>query len=173
MALISSSGSSSDDELAKKVEAHFGGIDKSDWGPGPWQWEPDDYYAEYYGFHCYASRHPSWRGNWCGYIEIPSDHRWYGDRYDEVRGADDGWVEVHGGLTYGDWGMKHVTDGFVLGFDCGHGGDHKPALEARSRGRAGIKPDIFEPIPDSYRTLHYVLNELKGLARQARDVWEL
>lgn len=146
----------------------LGGYDKRTWGPGPWQWEPDEFYAEFYGFHCYASRHLR-QGNWCGYIELPSEHPWYGDYYGEHYD-----IEVHGGLTFGDW-ASHISDGFLFGFDCGHVGDFKPASDALwssgvSSGRHN--PEMFTPVPDGYRTLPYVLGELKGLARQARAAWE-
>lgn len=163
--LICSSGSHSDERLVQRVEQLLEGMDKESWGAGPWTYEPDSYYTEYYGFPCYAQRHTS-TGGWCGYIEIDQDHPWYGDDYADMRTAAGDYVGVHGGITFADWHVD-LASGFLVGFDCAHGGDYAPASEARSRRSRG-------QLYGQYRALQYVLNEIKGLAQQAKaaqDAW--
>lgn len=55
---------------------------------------------------------------YCGYVEIPKDHKYYGVDYTEI--LDD--FDVHGGLTFS--GELRDTNGFFLGFDCNHYGDN-------------------------------------------------
>ena len=91
--------------------------DKSTWGPGPWQSEPDkvQWKDETTGLPCLIVRGPS--GALCGYAGVEKKHPAFG------RGYDDGWsvwtqdendelverppiypslaeVSVHGGLTF-------------------------------------------------------------------------
>src|SRR5579884_1161092 len=88
-------------------------IDKSTWGPGPWQDEPDkeQWTDEATGYACLIKRNPV--GALCGYVGVPEGHPWHGSGYspgysaeneDELSAAlkllDE--VEVHGGLTYAD-----------------------------------------------------------------------
>lgn len=68
-------------------------------------------------------QHPE-LGHWCGYVVLPPDHPMVGKDYDDIP------VDVHGGLTYAD---DHVprqerVQGWVVGFDCAHLGDHVPGL---------------------------------------------
>lgn len=53
--------------------------DKSTWGQGPWQDEPDaiDFYA--YGLKCAMRRGPT--GAWCGYVALPAGHPLWGKSY--------------------------------------------------------------------------------------------
>ncbi len=61
-------------------------IDKSAWGPGPWQDEPDkvQWTDEATGLPCLMlrSRHG---GNWCGYVGVAPDHPAFGLSYDGER----------------------------------------------------------------------------------------
>lgn len=50
---------------------------------------------------------PHW---WCGYVEIPKDHKLEGVEYDDID------IQCHGGLTY----SRHEGDKWVIGFDCNH-----------------------------------------------------
>ena len=88
--------------------------DKGDWGPGPWQDEPDkaQWVDEDTGMDCLLVRNRS--GALCGYVAVPEGHPLYrvgyndctkGDECDEDGCWDhspDGMVEVHGGLTFSD-----------------------------------------------------------------------
>lgn len=55
---------------------------------------------------------------YCGYVVIPKDSPFYGVDYEDLE--DDIWV--HGGLTFS--GRIEGVEGYLLGFDCNHGGDN-------------------------------------------------
>lgn len=57
--------------------------DKSDWGDGPWQGEPDRVEWRLLGFKCLILRGPM--GTLCGYVGVPPGHPCYGLNMDEVR----------------------------------------------------------------------------------------
>lgn len=69
-------------------------LDKSAWGDGPWQSEPDkrQWPDEATGLPCLMVRGTS--GSWCGYVGVVSTHPAYGQDSDKPD------VEVHGGLTF-------------------------------------------------------------------------
>lgn len=71
-------------------------IDKSGWGRGPWQDEPDKVHwvDEATDLDCLIVRGP--HGALCGYVGVPEGHPDYQKGYDDVP------VEVHGGLTFAD-----------------------------------------------------------------------
>jgi hypothetical protein len=137
-------------------------IDKSSWGPGPWQSEPDRLEWRYRGTPCLIVRGPI--GALCGYVAVPPGHPWHGVDYEKVD------APAHGGLTYSD---RCQENGFVchtpqegepaevwwLGFDCAHANDLSPAymaLGARLRFQW-----------QTYRDLAYVRREVERLADQA------
>jgi hypothetical protein len=110
-------------------------IDKSDWGEGPWQNEPDRAQWVHAGLACLAVRHPG-HGFWCGYVGVPQGHPAYGVNPIEQDLA----IPFHGGLNYGalcDGLICHVpepgmpADVWWLGGDFGHLFDVAPASEAR------------------------------------------
>lgn len=141
-------------------------VDKSAWGDGPWQREPDrvDWIRD--GLACFARRHPE-HGHWCGYIGVPREHPYYGRKYEDV---DD--VPFHGGLTYsapckGD--ICHTPapgmpdDVWWLGGDFAHFPDLSPGFAARMKVIAETIPAIAEResaraafMRDVYRELEYV-----------------
>lgn len=55
---------------------------------------------------------------YCGYVVIPEESPFYGMDYGDLEDC----ICVHGGLTYS--GMIDGIDGYLIGFDCGHGGDN-------------------------------------------------
>lgn len=59
-------------------------------------------------------RFPS--GYYCGYVAIPFRHPFYKKDYQDLD-----WIDVHGGLTFS--GYLGFSNDYLLGFDCGHGGD--------------------------------------------------
>lgn len=69
-------------------------VDKSTWGNGPWQDEPDkrQWKDEATGLPCLIVRGPS--GALCGYVGVAEGHSHFGKDYDNAP------VEVHGGLTF-------------------------------------------------------------------------
>lgn len=76
----------------KTIEYHT--VDKSGWGQGPWQDEPDkkQWLDEATGLPCLIVRGPT--GSLCGYVGVPATHRYYGSDYDHVQ------ADAHGGLTF-------------------------------------------------------------------------
>jgi hypothetical protein len=163
-------------------------VDKSTWGDGPWQDEPDkvQWKDEATGFPCLANRGPG--GHWCGYVGVSPGHPAYEKNYSDVYDLfwsweDDGYLEVHGGLTYAnhcaegpeETSICHISEPgepdhvWWLGFDCAHSGDVSPAFEALNRERFegdSIWLPIRSPWGESYRTLDYVRREATRLASQ-------
>jgi len=144
-------------------------IDKSNWPRGPWDDEPDRVEFEHAGLPCLMIRHPR-HGNYCGYAAVPPGHPLHGKDYDTPE------VDVHGGLTYADkcqGDICHVPkpgepeDVWWFGFDCAHGGDRAPGLEADLR-EAGI-PRLSD-YGEVYRDLSYVRAETEKLAEQLARV---
>lgn len=56
-------------------------IDKSLWGPGPWQDEPDRVEWGHGGLPCLALRNH--HGNWCGYAAVAPGHPLHGVSYSD------------------------------------------------------------------------------------------
>lgn len=92
----------------------FTTVDKSDWGPGPWQDEPDKvaWVDPDTGLDCMAKRHER-LGHWCGYVGVGPDHPWFRVGFGECADPEHGEecqlycehspaarVEAHGGITY-------------------------------------------------------------------------
>ena len=130
--------------------------DKTKWGPGPWDNEPDRVEFTHVGLPCLLLRGPL--GCWCGYVAVGPDHPFHGKHYDNVP------VEVHGGLTYGavcNGTICHVpkpgepANVWWLGFDCGHYMDLAPSmLEYKRDGE--------------YRNVQYARIETEKLAEQLK-----
>lgn len=138
--------------------------DKSSWGDGPWQHEPDkaQWTDAATGLPCLLVRNRL--GALCGYVGVMAGHPAYQKHYDHVD------VDVHGGLTFSDTcsgdehGICHVVEAgeddavWWLGFDCAHYQDIAPAYQRRTRdGLADFQ---------SYKTAEYVRNECASLAQQ-------
>lgn len=152
-----------------------GVVDKSDWGDGPWQSEPDkkQWRDAATGLPCLIVRNAHATGALCGYVGVSANHPTYGKNYGDVD------VDCHGGLTFSDSchhsadpsrGICHIPgegepdDIWWLGFDCAHGGDVSPLIVQRL-AKAGLPP-----IPwieqEEYRTFAYVESECAKLAAQ-------
>lgn len=132
-------------------------IDKTKWGPGPWQDEPDRQEWKYRGLPCLAVRNQM--GSWCGYVAVPPGHPAYKKPYDDVD------VNVHGGLTYADHCRDHIChvpapgepdDVWWLGFDCGHSDDLVPSMKEFCKSL----------LWGTYKDLKYVVRETSELAEQ-------
>lgn len=94
-------------------------VDKSQWGDGPWQNEPDkkQWRDPETGLPCLIVRGPA--GALCGYVGVSEDHPWYGKEYDN---HDLEWddperdrlpgsvLRVHGGVTFAG-GCHGITEG--------------------------------------------------------------
>ena len=164
--------------------------DKSAWGEGPWQQEPDkvQWSDEATGLPCLAVRSET-MGHWCGYVGVAPGHphyevKWKDDRID---------VSVHGGVTFTDacqpgedeaTGVCHIPDPgesdqvWWIGFDCIHAGDMAPKMQATLRLTAplftatmpGRIKEAFAHLwsDDTYKTLDYVTAECADLAGQLK-----
>jgi hypothetical protein len=148
--------------------------DKSQWGTGEWQDEPDkkQWQDEETGYPCLVVRNQL--GALCGYVGVPSGHPHFGQDYDKPD------VEVHGGLTFADAcqpsndesrGICHKVDVedhvWWFGFDCAHSWDLVPGMAAYQQvsGLRGLHGG-----DEVYRNLGYVSREIKSLARQLKAV---
>jgi hypothetical protein len=139
-------------------------IDKSNWGQGPWQTEPDRIEWEHAGRPCLMVRHPR-LGHWCGYAAVDPGHTLHGADYNTLHfggGEDDWWP--HGGLTYASLcahNICHVPkpgepdDVWWFGFDCAHSGDISPGMRSEYRMNMPY---------DTYRDAAYVQRETNRLA---------
>lgn len=151
-------------------------IDKSAWGPGPWQEEPDRVEWRAHGFPVLMVRQPE-AGHWCGYVGVPPGHPWFGKRGDDWEDPTFRGVDVHGGITYSDACRGEVChipapgepdDVWWHGFDCAHYNDISPGRAAREQG-LGLAPWPAPPMA-SYKDVAYVRRQAERLAEQAREV---
>jgi hypothetical protein len=155
--------------MSEKIETPV--IDKSTWGPGPWQDEPDRVDFVAHGFACFVKRHPR-HGHYCGYVGVPREHPAYGKSYQDID------VEVHGGMSYShtcEGDICHVpapgmpADVWWLGFACASVSDKSPGMDARLAqitGQPGDTDDLPEGLREVYRELPYVRAETEALAGQ-------
>jgi hypothetical protein len=144
--------------------------DKSTWGDGPWQHEPDRVEWRYKDLPCLLHRSPV-GGGWCGYVGVPEGHPWFGRPLCELETLD---IEVHGGVTYAescDEPICHVPregEGEVwwIGYDCGHGFDVQPKLDALLKMIRTDRKNQLSPL-EAYRDQDYAMRETEQLAEQA------
>lgn len=155
-------------------------IDRSGWGAGPWEGEPDRVEWRHAGLPCLIVRNEL-GGHWCGYAAVPPGHPLHGRGYSDID------VDVHGGLTYANpcgGPICHVPhpgepdDVWWFGFDCAHAYDYMPAMDARLRSlcvpgyddappydhATAVQSDTF--FVPQYRDLAYVQAETNRLAEQ-------
>ena len=149
-----------------RAEVSLTWIDKAQWGPGPWEQEPDkvEWTDMATWLTCLAVRHKE-SGHWCGYVGVAKEHPLYGVDYDTPD------VEVHGGLTFAEkcnesdkeHGVCHHGPEALwwFGFDCAHGGDVIPDFSRR---------DLSWHRQSEYRDLAYVRAECARLAKQLSEV---
>jgi hypothetical protein len=164
----------------------FTTVDKSTWGPGPWQTEPDKivWVDAETGLDCMIHRNPV--GALCGYVGVPPGHPWHGAEYHDIE------ADVHGGLTYSrpcdpratpEDGVCHISAPgrpdhiWWLGFDCIHAFDYAPKMAAESRQwlpeelwHHNHEPGTGDMFAEVYKTVEYVRAEVESLARQAAGV---
>jgi hypothetical protein len=115
----------------------------------------------------------------CGYIKVLPGHPWFALQYDAVGykseelGLSD--VDVHGGLTFGDYGKACPTHGkkdeYWFGFDCGHAGDGRSVeyMEPKLREAytTGPMAEFLDSPHSTFRDKAYVQAECESLIRQA------
>jgi hypothetical protein len=149
--------------------------DKSAWGDGPWQAEPDkeQWTDPDTGLPCLLKRNMF--GSLCGYVGVGEGHPWFGKDRDEID------ADAHGGLNYASFcedgdeahTICHVPAPgepdrvYWLGFDCGHAWDFQPRLPSMS-------PHLPSGLFDNqvYRDADYVKAECARLAAQAKAASE-
>ena len=154
-------------------------MDKSNWGFGPWQDEPDkkQWFDKETGYPCLIVRNDF--GALCGYVGIPEDHPFYNKGYDEVYDAGEN-IEVHGGLTFADFchntgdekrAICHIGDDkpWWFGFDCAHYGDIAPKIDNEMR-KHGISSFVDDFWHYSYKDFSYVTAEVERLAKQLKEL---
>lgn len=138
--------------------------DRSDWGRGPWNNEPEDklvWKDEATGLDCMMLRNGA--GAWCGYVGVPETHDMHGVEY--YHSSQIMWLEAHGGITYSAGCADHIChlgdeDGghvWWFGFDCAHSTDRTPS--PMWGGSYGV-----------YRTKEYVIGEIQQLALDLVDM---
>jgi len=154
-------------------------MDKSSWGEGAWQSEPDkrQWADAETGMPCLIVRNNL--GALCGYVGVDENHPWFEKSYDE-----DGPIELdaHGGLTFASMcsdgdeksSICHLPDNnetdrvWWFGFDCAHAWDFSPAMQARMANfPAHLRMRDWSEV---YRDLDYVEKECASLARQLKNV---
>jgi len=128
---------------------------KAEWPVGEWTKEPDAVVFQHRGLWCAIARHPE-HGSLMGYVRVPKGHPWYGVQDGQLYAAGV-CPDVHGGLSYADFGEDGDTDGWFLGFDCNHYRDFAP----NPKYQYGSLSDGV------YRNVGYVYEECLSLARQA------
>lgn len=163
-------------------------VDKSDWGPGAWQDEPDKRQWEdpTTGLACLIVRGPG--GALCGYVGVARGHPAHGLSYSHWSYGEDGErvpltpvqeaindLEAHGGLTFahgcghGDnpaTGICHIPgDGepdsvWWFGFDCAHSGDLSPKYD---RDRRWGDTDTYKSQPYVERWVTKLAGQLAAM----------
>lgn len=146
-------------------DGHAGAVNRTGWGPGPWDGEPDQRVWLHAGLLCAALRRPL--GFWCGYVTVPEGHPHFGGE-----GAD---IHVHGGITLAGQPAWELFGGLIgnddlirsrywaLGFDCAHSGDLSPGLASLA-----LRVPRYGAV---YRTLAYVTREVNAMANQLNLAW--
>jgi hypothetical protein len=136
-------------------------MDKSEWGPGPWQSEPDRVQFEDpdTGLPCLIIR--SHLGALCGYVGIPESHPLFGVSYTDIEN-----ISVHGGLTFSDNIEQDVETEKLwwLGFHCAHIYDLIP-YQAPTMRKHGLHDFGHKGI---YRDINYVKYQIADLAKQLK-----
>jgi hypothetical protein len=162
--------------VPKKIDTlQYRTMEKSAWGDGPWQDEPDkvQWSDETTGYACLIVR--NWSGALCGYVGVQKGHPLYERSWSDCQD----FVKVHGGLTYSNHcqesqdgsrveesGICHKTHGddktWWLGFDTCHAWDVVPGYPS--------EPLLGDWGTWVYRDIAYVRGEVASLARQLKEM---
>lgn len=164
------------------MERSWTTVDKAEWGPGPWQDEPDQvvWVDEATDLDCMIRRGPP--GGLCGYVGVPRTHPWYGAHYAALHPDvpfDLSWGaacdESNGICHEPEPGREH--DLWWLGFAHGGTWDLCPRFDAYMRELCARKPELgpypweFSGTPPrTYKHLDYVRAEVRDLAQAAAAV---
>ena len=157
---------------------------RSKWPAGPWHKEPMDQIVwndPETGFNCIIWR--SFMGSWCGYVGVAEKHPAFGKDYNSVD------VNVHGGLTFGNYRDRFELALWWLGFDCNHYMDLAPGMLSLERHMLAKDNDTslwtrhkeYDPetgaidrgselTEERYRDVPYVRAEVESLAKQLKEI---
>ena len=91
----------------------------------------------------------------CAYVELPKEHKYYG------KCEGDAWdlnINVHGGITFGEFGLNGVADSdtFLLGWDYAHFGDYHTGAYGLCGSKKWTTKEIFEEVKDVIKQLKKV-----------------
>lgn len=99
----------------------------------------------------------------CAYVELPKTHPYYGkcdcEAYDLP-------IDVHGGITYGEFGLGGTIDNekFLLGWDYAHYNDYMECsipLDYMDYAKKWTVEEIFKDVKDVINQLIAVENKEK------------
>jgi len=172
-------------------------MDKSNWGPGPWQDEPDkmQWMDEATGMPCLIVRNSM--GNLCGYVGVAADHPWHGKDYNASVGPHTDTCDkdpelYHYGCTIS--GILDAHGGINFSRECHPNGDEKSSIchlpepgepdhmwwfgfdcghcDDLSPGMADINKrlGISHYRHGIYRDVAYVKDQIASLAKQLKAV---
>lgn len=143
-------------------------IDKTLWGDGPWQNEPDELRFEYKGYTCELRRNIFVTGAWCGYVFMKSTCKASTD--DKYKASQ--LIKVHGEITYAYLGIDDSTgeEICILGFDLGHLNDLMP-LKQTNTGMINLLNSLTEAkgtyaFKKIYRTMKYAKKQCESMVDQ-------
>lgn len=148
--------------------------DKSTWGEGDWQNEPDQAQWISKSLPCLIIRNSN--GNFCAYIGVPATHPYYNKHHDDVV------LYAHGNVNFSgkqipkddkqaeDCDSADSTNETVwwFGFSCDHVCDYQPAKHIRNQSDDQIAIDTANN--GTYRNIHYVMCEVETLVGQLASV---
>jgi len=147
-------------------------LDKSEWGDGPWQSEPD---SEFWidmasGFPGFARRSEAF-GCWCGYLGLPPKHPWFSLAVEHIPLLAPNEISASGYAPI-ERGTKPVYR--WLGFHCGHAGDYTPAIWPTLDHFLSPSLRLDAEVRGEYRDLEWVKSGVTIMALQAHhlDEWQ-
>jgi hypothetical protein len=169
--------------------------DRTGWGSGPWDDEPDkmQWTDAATGLPCMIHRNQF--GAWCGYVGVGPTHPAHGKTGDDLD------LSAHGSVNFADrcdphfnpetgQGVCHLPepgepdDVWWLGFDCAHAWDFVPGMAALMRpdpfdvaigDPSSVRRDNLQRVyrsmmsNDVYRDIAYVRAECALLAAQLQS----
>lgn len=149
-------------------------IDKTQWGPGPWQTEPDHLHVWDRGFIELIERNPG-MGNLCGYLGVFPGHPWHGLSLAQLNEL----AEPHGGFS---WSAENCSDvvglstkkaagHWFVGFDCGHAWDLSPGMRKYYSHLSKLDVQAMER-DQVYRSWNFVRAEVRILWHAAYKAWK-
>lgn len=113
--------------------------------------------GEYEGYKYYIvslGTHP------CAYVEIPKGHKYYGKIDGDAYDLD---IDVHGGITFGDWNLCGVSDNYMIGWDYSHYNDFSYSF-------ANVFVDDFGHFLGKKWTTEEILKDVKSVIHQVKGV---